>query len=93
MNTTMRLVSAVTVVAAALFFDAPASRAYYGDGPWCAVASMGNGNAVWDCQYRTVEECAPVITGGNRGFCNPSPWYVPNTVALRKHRTVHSRRN
>jgi hypothetical protein len=35
--------------------------------PYCAVISLGPGNAYWDCQY---------FLGGNRGFCNPSPYYV-----------------
>jgi hypothetical protein len=45
--------------------------------PWCAVIGMGKG-AYWYCQYRSFEECRSNgnILAGNRGFCNPSPYYV-----------------
>ena len=93
MKNIMRLVLALAVIAAALCFDAPVSRAYYGDAPWCAVVSVGTGNAVWDCQYRTAEECAPNVLGGNRRFCNPSPWYTPKKVALEGPRKAQARQN
>jgi len=46
--------------------------------PYCAVISLGPGNAQWDCQYYSFEDCyrRGNILGGNRGFCNPSPYYV-----------------
>ena len=46
--------------------------------PYCAVISLGPGNAHWDCQYYSFEDCyrRGNILGGNRGFCNPSPYYV-----------------
>jgi hypothetical protein len=92
MKTIMRLVLAVAAVAADLCFDVPASQAY-GDAPWCAVVSVGQGDVVWDCQYRSVEDCRPNVIAGNRGFCNMNPawqgWYAPKTVTPRKHRTRH----
>jgi hypothetical protein len=90
MNTVMRFLLVVGAGAVALCFDAPASRA---DAPWCAVVSVGTGNAYWDCRYRTVEECTPNVLGGNRGFCNPNPSYTPEKGALKKHRSAHSQRN
>jgi hypothetical protein len=52
---------------------------------WCAVISRSDGDVNWDCTYRSVEECRPnVIAGnGNRGFCNPSSYYVANPTKLR----------
>ena len=93
MNFITRSVLMTPIIAAVLCFAAPASHADYGDAPWCAVVSVGTGNVVWDCQFRTVEECAPNVLGGNRGFCNPSPWYTPRKVAVKKRRTAHSRQN
>ena len=40
--------------------------------PWCAVISMGYGNTVWDCRYRSIEHCRPNVLAGNRGFCSPN---------------------
>ena len=40
--------------------------------PWCAVISEGH----WDCQYRSIEECRPNVLAGNRGWCNPNPYFV-----------------
>jgi hypothetical protein len=75
-----------------LVLRCPASQAY-GDAPWCAVVSVGQGDVVWDCQYRSVEDCRPNVIAGNRGFCNMNPawqrWYAPKTVTPRKHRTRH----
>jgi hypothetical protein len=53
--------------------------------PWCAVNPWGDGDVDWDCRYRSIEECRPVIAG-NRGFCSPSPSYVANPPELRNSR-------
>jgi hypothetical protein len=53
--------------------------------PWCAVMPWGDGDVPWDCKYRSIEECRPVIAG-NRGFCSPSPSYVANPPELRNSR-------
>ncbi len=53
--------------------------------PWCAVISLGDGNAYWDCQYRSLEECIPNVLAGNRGFCNPNPAYHALEQPPRKH--------
>jgi hypothetical protein len=95
MTTIMRLVLAAAALAAALCFDVPASRAG-GNAPWCAVVSVGAGDVIWDCHYRSIEECRPNVIAGNRGFCNVNParssgWYAPTTVPPRKHRKRHVR--
>jgi Protein of unknown function (DUF3551) len=53
--------------------------------PWCAVNPWGDGDVPWDCKYRSIEECRPVIAG-NRGFCSPNPSYVANPPQLRNSR-------
>lgn len=75
-------------------FGASASYAY-GDAPWCAVMNLGTGDAVWDCEYRTVEECVPHVIAGNRGFCSLNPWPGPVRAApvrQRPHHVRHERR-
>jgi hypothetical protein len=88
MKIIMRLMLAVSAVAAALCFDIPPSQAS-GNDPWCAVVSIGAGEMEWNCHYRSVEECRPNVIAGNRGFCNMNPawpgWYAPKTVTARKH--------
>jgi hypothetical protein len=77
---------AVAAVAAAWCFNASASHAY-GDGPWCAVLNVGDGDVIWDCRYRSIEECQPNVISGNRGTCNLNPaWAAPNKAAPRKYR-------
>ena len=46
--------------------------------PWCAVIERGTGSVYWDCQYHSFDDCyrRGNILAGNRGFCNPSPYYV-----------------
>jgi hypothetical protein len=53
--------------------------------PWCAVVSIGAGNIMWDCHYRSVEECAPDVVAGNRGTCNPNPRYEPPIARPKIH--------
>jgi hypothetical protein len=73
MKSLTKLMLATVTLAAALGFHVPASFAY-GDAPWCAVINLGTGDVEWQCYYRTVEECAPNVVAGNRGFCNLNPY-------------------
>jgi hypothetical protein len=56
---------------------------------WCAVISLGTGDAYWDCQYHSFEDCyrRGNILAGNRAFCNLSPYYVAGS-----QRQTHGRR-
>jgi hypothetical protein len=64
------------------------------EAPWCAVYSFGRGGEIWECQYRSVEECVPHVTSGNRGFCNPNPRFQAVQQPQRKHSVHgHSRRH
>jgi hypothetical protein len=69
----MRIVLIAAVVIAAMSFDARPVKAQ--EAPWCAV-SMDGGDMHWDCQYRSIEECRPNVLAGNRGWCNPNPYFV-----------------
>lgn len=54
----------------------PALAQYYSSAPWCAVISLGAGDVHWECIYRSIEQCRTTILAGNRGFCNPNPYFV-----------------
>jgi hypothetical protein len=79
-----RLIFATAAAALAGVFFGPTAQAY--EAPWCAVISFGTGSAYWDCQYHSFEDCYSRgnILAGNRGFCNPSPYYVPNATEYRR---------
>jgi uncharacterized protein DUF3551 len=64
----MRLAIAATVLAAATYFNVPASRAAVADGPWCARINLDD-YLNEHCGYRTFEECRSA-TAGDRGLCN-----------------------
>lgn len=57
----------------------------FGNAPWCAVQDLGAGDVVWDCEFRTVEQCVPQVIAGNRGFCNVNPSFVPPVSATPLH--------
>jgi len=65
---------------AGAFFGAQPVQAY--QAPWCAMIQLGHGGSYWDCQYYSFEDCyrRGNILGGNRGFCNVSPYYVANAA-------------
>ena len=82
----MKTICVVTVaglLAADMGAGVPAAQAgSYGNAPWCAVQNLGAGDIVWDCEFRTAEECAPHVIAGNRGFCNINPsWTAPYPTA------------
>ena len=84
------MIGTILVAAAALASGSLSPRyAEASEVPWCAVYSMGEEAVYWDCQYRSFEECRPVALA-ERGWCNPSPYYVAPSGAEhrqpRKHR-------
>ena len=81
--------AAVATVAAALVFGLQPAAAY--EAPWCAVISMGTGSVYWDCQYRSIEECRPNVLAGNRGWCNPNPYFVTEPTERRHARKRRAR--
>jgi hypothetical protein len=54
-----------------------------GNAPWCAVISTGFDNTVWDCRYRSIEQCRPNVIAGNRGFCVPNYSTAPSSRRAR----------
>jgi hypothetical protein len=36
---------------------------------------IGGGFVERDCEYYSIEDCAPNVIAGNRGFCQPNPFY------------------
>ena len=54
------------------------------------VVDVGWGDVIWDCHYRSVEECRPNVIAGNRGFCNHNPagpgWQRQGTEPPKRHR-------
>jgi hypothetical protein len=79
------MILATVIVFAASVFGRHPAKAY--EAPWCAVISEG----YWDCQYRSIEECRPNVLAGNRGWCNPSPYYVAGSAEQRQTRKRRAR--
>ena len=90
----MRYLLGALVLGAAFASAQPAS-AYvmdYRQAPWCAVTNYGTGSVVWDCSYASIEECRPNVIAGNRGFCNPNPYFAYAAPVERvRHRRRHIR--
>jgi hypothetical protein len=47
----------IAVVAAAMLIGLRAIEAYYGNGPWCAVESVGFSTVTEDRSMRSFEQC------------------------------------
>ena len=77
----MKMLSCIVGTFAALFVTEASAQVY--NAPWCAVIQNGTGSVYWDCQYSSFEACYRYgnILAGNRGTCNPSPYYVANAAA------------
>ena len=52
--------------------------------PGCAVITIGEDSVYWDCRYSSIEQCRPNVLAGNRGFCNPNPYYAANAAEPRR---------
>jgi hypothetical protein len=88
MKTFARLLFAIAALAAATSLGTSSSQAF-GDAPWCSVINL-NGDAIWNCQYRTVEECAPEVVAGNRGFCALNPRPGPSQIVPYRYEKRHT---
>ena len=80
--------AAAVCLAGVLFAIQPAKA----EAPWCAVITVGEDSVIWDCRFRTMEECRPTVLAGNRGFCNVNP-YGPEPSAAVVHARYHPRRH
>ncbi|HZP69305.1 MAG TPA: DUF3551 domain-containing protein [Pseudolabrys sp.] len=83
----------LALAAAAIMTGWSAPPAGAAEAPWCAVISTSEDSVYWDCQYRSFEECQPHVLAGNRGWCNPSPYYVPGAAEQKRpgKRRAHTR--
>ena len=81
----LRMVFAAVAAVVALGFGLQSAAAY--EPPWCAVISTGTSSVYWDCQYRSIEECRQIVLAGNRGWCNPNPYFVAEPTERRHSRT------
>ena len=77
----IRMIFAGAAVLASLSFGLQPAKAY--EAPWCAVINTGL-DVYWDCQYQSLEQCYPTVLAGNRGFCNPSPYFFANPTEQRR---------
>ena len=78
-----RLVLSAIAALAGVFVGLQPAKA---QAPWCAVITMGQGSVYWDCSYGSIEACRPNVLAGNRGWCNPNPYYAYQPVERRRHR-------
>jgi len=79
-------VSVAAILALLAISPTTAKAQYYSSVPWCAVISLGAGDVHWECIYRSIDECRPNVLAGNRGFCNPNPYYVGAAEPRRSRR-------
>jgi Protein of unknown function (DUF3551) len=86
-----RVILVATAALAGVIVGLKPAQAY--EAPWCAVIETGTGSAYWDCQYHSFEDCyrRGNILAGNRGFCNPSPYYVGGSAEQRQTRNRRAR--
>jgi len=82
-----RLIFVVGVALAGMSFNLESAKAY--TAPWCAVITIGEDSVIWDCRYRSVEECRPNVLAGNRGFCNPNPYAAAYQPGERRRQRKH----
>jgi hypothetical protein len=85
-------IGAATLATAMALHSPPVQAGTIGNAPWCAVQNLGAGDVIWDCEFQSVEQCAPAVIAGNRGFCNLNPSWPPYSPAppLRHRRHAHS---
>jgi len=88
----MRVLLFATVVVTAILFDLRTGHAYYGNGPWCAVESVGFSTVIQDCSMRDFEQCRLLTIAGNRGFCTPNPYWTGPHEPVEPRRRTHKRR-
>jgi len=81
-----RIFTVAAILAFLQFVPSPAKAQYYTSAPWCAVISLGAGDVHWECIYQSIEQRRPTILAGNRGFCNPNPYYVGAAEPRRSRR-------
>jgi hypothetical protein len=72
----MRIAILIVTAAVLLLCTVGDGEAYYGYGPWCAVQSIGFGTVIENCSMQSFEQCRLEVIAGNRGFCQPNPYWA-----------------
>jgi len=87
----IHLVLVANAALAGVIIGLQPAQAY--EAPWCAVLEVHDAGGYWDCQYHSFEDCyrRGNILAGNRGFCNPSPYYVAGSAEQRLTRKRRDR--
>jgi len=71
----------VMATAAVVLGGGRGAEAYYGNGPWCAMQSIGHGSMTENCSMQSFEQCRLEVIAGNRGWCQPNPRWAPAYAA------------
>jgi hypothetical protein len=84
------VLAAVALTGLAVLGSSPGHA--YGDGPWCAVSSMGRGGSIERCDFTNFESCRMEIVAGNRGFCRQNGYFVARAAKPHRARRHHAHR-
>ena len=72
----MRRMLMLAAAAALVLCGMRDGNAYYGNGPWCAMQSIGHGTITENCSMMSFEQCRLEVVAGNRGWCQPNPRFA-----------------
>jgi hypothetical protein len=92
MEAMMRIALVAAALAALMLVDLSPARAYYGNGPWCAVQTLGADSSTEDCRMMSFEQCRLETVAGNRGYCIPNPYRTGAYGLADPARRPHKRR-
>ena len=68
-----RLILATIAALAGVFVGLQPAKA---QAPWFAVITIGEDSVYRDSRYSSIEQCRLNVLAGNRGFCNPNPYFA-----------------
>jgi len=88
----MRIAFVATAFPALMLFGPSPAWAYYGNGPWCAVQTLGGGSSTEDCRMMSFDQCRLETIAGNRGYCIPNPYRTGAYGLADPARHPHKRR-
>jgi Protein of unknown function (DUF3551) len=83
------LLIAAVFATGALLGHGPAHA--YGEGPWCAVESLGSDSMTERCTFADFETCRREVVAGNRGYCNSNPRWAARVVPASPRRKIARR--
>jgi hypothetical protein len=81
------------LAAAATLFLGPKSALAYGNGPWCAVISIGGGVVSENCSMPSFEVCRSYALGfGPTSFCRHNGYFQGYPAESTRQRPKKSKR-